>query len=289
MDQRTHRELERHLRLFLRACARARAKRRADGLVAILRRLPDPEMRAALFAEGLTAESPEAAADLLAIIWAAVQAGDPRHQAVFLDLCDLQRLGRYLGPEALGRIRTALAARGEGGALLIFSEAGPAASPEGADPEDRPRPKEPVGMRISLARRPSPRLLDHLIYDPDVRVARTLLGNPRLTEPDVLKMASARRATARILEAIAQDTRWLNRYSVKLALVFNPNTPVRIAVGLLPFLLSQHLREVAEAAAVGPTIRRKARDLLKRRGRPDLAPAGDEAAPGTQSARGGRE
>jgi len=62
-----------------------------------------------------------------------------------------------------------------------------------------------------------------------------LLGNPRVTEAEVVTLAASRRAGPQALESVAQDDRWIARYSVKLSLANNPATPVCIALGLLPY------------------------------------------------------
>jgi hypothetical protein len=103
-----------------------------------------------------------------------------------------------------------------------------------------------------------------MLFDPDARVVRVLLGNPRLTEADVLKLAASRRAGAAVLEAIAQDDRWIVRYSVKVALANNPATPTRVVLGLLPYLLHQDLVDVA-ASASRVEVRAHAASLVARR------------------------
>jgi hypothetical protein len=69
-----------------------------------------------------------------------------------------------------------------------------------------------------------------------------LLGNPRVTEAEVVKLAASRRAGPQALEIVAQDDRWIARYPVKLALANNPATPARIALGLLPYRFRSRAR-----------------------------------------------
>jgi hypothetical protein len=95
-------------------------------------------------------------------------------------------------------------------------------------------------------------------------VIRAVLRNPRLIEADVVKLAASRRAAAEVLEIIAQDHRWIARYAVKVALANNPTTPLRVALGLLPYLLHQDLRALA-AGASRPKLREQALRLLSRR------------------------
>lgn len=67
-----------------------------------------------------------------------------------------------------------------------------------------------------------------------------------------MRIASSSRATPAVLEAIALDPRWASRYS--------------IAIGLLPFLLSQDLRELSQEGRIPPVVRAEAEKLLGLRG-----------------------
>jgi hypothetical protein len=106
--------------------------------------------------------------------------------------------------------------------------------------------------------------MDRLLFDPDARVIRAILGNPRLTEADVVKLAASRRATPEVLEVISQDDRWIARYAVRVALANNPTTPLRVVQGLLPYLLHQDLRAVA-AGSSRTEVREQAESLLSQR------------------------
>jgi hypothetical protein len=100
-----------------------------------------------------------------------------------------------------------------------------------------------------MARRALAGVIERLLYDPDARVVRALLGNPRLTEAEVVRLAASRRAHPDALAAIAQDDRWIVRYPVKVALANNPATPMRIVLGLLPYLVRQDLRDLSAGAS----------------------------------------
>jgi hypothetical protein len=121
-----------------------------------------------------------------------------------------------------------------------------------------------VGSRITQARRPLPAVFDRLLFDPDVRVVKTLLANPRLSEAELLKLAAARRASPEALRAIADVPGWISRYPVKIALANNPATPADLAAGILPHLLDQDLRILA-GTAPRPEARRLAASLLAAR------------------------
>ena len=132
--------------------------------------------------------------------------------------------------------------------------------------EGERRPQESLGLRISLARKTTPHLIERLIHDPDEKVIRTILGNPRMTEAEVLKITSSHRTPPSILSTIAHHQRWVCRYKVKLALVYNSNTPLRVSLGLLPLLMRQDLLEIAQYEALPVAVREKASRLAKKRG-----------------------
>ena len=174
---------------------------------------------------------------------------------------DTSRLGRVLPPEHLRAAAALLRKRGHASAGLFGDESGRAGS---ADDDVLPRSKEAIGYRVSLARRAVAGVVERLLFDPDARVVRILLGNPRLTEAEVVRLAASRRATPDALEAIAQDHGWIARYPVKVALANNPVTPMRIVLGLLPYLLRQDLRALSVGTA-RDVVRDQARTLLARR------------------------
>jgi len=133
------------------------------------------------------------------------------------------------------------------------------------DRADDRRPGETLGLRISLARRTTPRILEKLIHDPDEKVIKTILENPRLTEAEVLKISSSLRTPPSILATIAHNPRWIYRYKVKLSLVYNPHAPLRVSLGLLPLLLRQDLVEIAQDQALPEPVREKAGRLLQKK------------------------
>ena len=231
------------------------------GAVCLLGGIADPELRLHRFAEHLRTRTAEEAAWTLAELWNRVASGERLAQAIGLGLLDTKRLARVLGTNPLKEAHAILEANGHVSAGLFSSgELRQGMQEDGG----MPRPKEPVGFRISLAHRAAVRVLDRLLFDPDARVVRTILGNPRLIEADVVKLAASRRATAEVLEVIAQDDRWIVRYPVKLALANNPASPLRVVLGLLPYLLHQDLRAMATESSRAE-VREQASGLLSQR------------------------
>ncbi len=131
-----------------------------------------------------------------------------------------------------------------------------------------------LGERKALARKPSRASLEKLVLDPHPDVLRQVLGNPRLTEDDVVRIAARRPASALVLAEIAKSTRWAHKPRVRMALVQNPGTPLSIAVPLVGLLIRPELAEVVAAADVAPLVRATATELLERRPPVPFKPSG---------------
>ncbi len=155
-------------------------------------------------------------------------------------------------------------------AQLLFS------TPAAADAAKREaalqtRPIEPrgrpltLGERKSLARGRDRQELTKLLCDPHPAVVEILLGNPHITEADVLALASRRPSLPRALEMIYASERWIARHPVKRALVLNPNTPIAIASALVITLHDADVREVARDVNLSGAVRAQASAVLARR------------------------
>jgi len=260
MDGAARLRLARGLQAFQLAARRLRVGHETDRLLTALGGIADRELRFYRFAEHLGDRTPTDAGWVILRLWERVTVGEGRIKEICLGLLDAERLLDTLGPTTVEAVREAMVANGGAGAVLLDPRH---RRPNAGDDDAVPRPKEPVGQRISLARRPIRRLLERLLFDPDARVIRSMLGNPRLTEADVVALAASRRASAEVLGVIAQDSRWISRYPVRLALASNPFAPAHLIVSLLPYLLRQDLRAVASSSP-RQDIRAHAQALLER-------------------------
>jgi hypothetical protein len=143
------------------------------------------------------------------------------------------------------------------------------------------RPLEPrgrpltLGERKSLARTHRRGVLTALCKDPHPDVVAIMLDNPHVTEPDVVRIASLRPAVPAALAVIAIHARWSLRPAVKRAVVWNPATPLDVAIRVATTLRTTDLRDVVDAPALVPPVRAHALELLTalRRLRPTVAPS----------------
>jgi hypothetical protein len=122
-----------------------------------------------------------------------------------------------------------------------------------------------LGERKAMARRPDRFMLDRLLRDPEPTVIRNLLGNGRITEEDVVRLAARRPNFAVVLEEVAKHPRWSTSNRVRVALVQNPYTPVSVSVPIVPLLLRHELAQLTEATTVPAVVRAAAAELLGRR------------------------
>jgi hypothetical protein len=107
--------------------------------------------------------------------------------------------------------------------------------------------------------------MDKLFADPHPVVIRTVLGNPKVVEDDVLRLAARRPGRREILTEIVRSVRWSRRRRVRMAVVLNPDSPVGLTVPLLALLLRAELEEVILSTYLDPILRAAARDRLERR------------------------
>jgi hypothetical protein len=121
-----------------------------------------------------------------------------------------------------------------------------------------------LGERKSLARRPDRETMRKLLADPHPDVIRRCLRNPRMTEDDLIPLASKRPGRSEVLAEIARS-RWVHRRRVRLALVLNPATPPEIAVRIAGLLLRPELEMVAESPGVPVALRAICLEHLARR------------------------
>jgi len=116
-------------------------------------------------------------------------------------------------------------------------------------------PEMRLGERISLGRIATGPVLTVLLQDVESRVAQAALVNPRLREEDLLAAIRLDTVPRALLEAVAESTRWADRYAVKLGLVLQPRTPLPLALGQLSSLLKRDLERVAGTPALVPLVR----------------------------------
>lgn len=232
----------------------------ASSLARRLAALPASGMRQATLRDTLSALDDAAAARLCAELLRRGPDGAPFDVALLAltALLDAGRLGYerhaalYAASRRLDDTQLSL--------LLLSSQPPPPGIPHAAE---LPGGRElTLGERKSLARGRRREVLDRLLRDPDESVLTILLGNPRITEDDVVRLAARRPTTAAAQRTILKCERFIARYAVKRALVLNPFTPTDLAARLLVLLTRPDQRAVADDPSLNEAVRAAARAAL---------------------------
>ena len=226
---------------------------------ASLSSVPDSAMRSLLLAEKVQGLTARQAAELLqAIVLGASR--DKGDYCLLLDALNVPLLATRLGNPFMREIYSVAQVEGFEELAGILSR--PEAS-RSADQEPEPQDDLPSGVRISRAKQLRGPQLVRMFADTDPRVIRAVLQNPSLTESDVLKLCSRRPAFAAVQQEVMKSRKWIARYAVKKALIFNPYSPTELGLKLVHFLMLQDLRLVADSLDLHPAIREVARQKIK--------------------------
>lgn len=224
--------------------------------------VPEPSMRVALWRELLEESDPLDGVAVVAAVLDATEAREPGGRQAFL------ALGQCLEtwPVLRGKLLAAATVAGQAAVLSLLADDPPlqSAHAEELRPPPLSRDREiTLGERRAWARRPDRDTIDRLLLDPDPGVIANLLRNPRVTEADVLRVASRRPASAAVLRLVYRHPRWGQRRAVQAALAQNPYTPVEIATALVDLADAAVLRSLAREPSIHPVVRGRARARLR--------------------------
>jgi hypothetical protein len=115
-----------------------------------------------------------------------------------------------------------------------------------------------LGERRSRSKSNVKDSIDRLLSDPDPIVITNILNNPRVTEREVLKVASKRPNSPGILKLVATHRVWSKRYAVKKAVASNPYSSPRVdcAPGAAPYPGSKSNSRRRQRASAGQALSR---------------------------------
>jgi hypothetical protein len=126
--------------------------------------------------------------------------------------------------------------------------------------------KMTVAERVKLALSGNKEARQILARDPVKLVQSCMLKNPRVTVDEALVMAKNRSLSGEILRRIAAERDWVRQYSVRIALVQNPKTPLQVALGLLTGVQERDMRLLSKSKNVSSVLQSQARRILARKG-----------------------
>jgi len=204
------------------------------------------------------------AADLVTVLHAAAVARDPRAGEVWL-LVAIVLAADEDAPLAEGLART-LRNRGFLDLADIMEPPPPPNEDASARVPDfgKGRPLS-LGERKSVARTRDRSLLMRVLRDPHPDVIGILLGNPHLTETDVVRLSAQRPIQADVLRRVCCSPRWMVRPGVRVALAKNPYLPLPLALRLVPQLGTTEQRAIVDSPELDVRLREACASALEPR------------------------
>lgn len=126
--------------------------------------------------------------------------------------------------------------------------------------------KMKMGERIHLALRGSKEIRSILLRDTNKEVMLKVLENPKITVSELELIAKQRTSSEEVLRAISAKRDWVKNYSIILALITNPKTPVRISLRHISGLRKKDLLAIEKNRNMPDAVRSavKKRMSLKR-------------------------
>lgn len=240
-------------------------QREAEALVRTLSAIQDMRQRSYALAGRLSQLGNEAALDMLKTIRAKALLGNTDFLRLYNGLLCSGVLMEVMGPGRIAELVETAKDAQELDILAILADIRSEAM-RGIPEQpflDRELKEKPLGARKALARRFDPKLIKRIARDQDPRVIRNLLSNPRLTESDVICIASTRPISPRVLMEIYDHPRWVTRYAVKKAMTLNPYTPVSVVLRLLPFMSVRDLEEIRSSRDLNSRVIQEAGRILQ--------------------------
>ena len=234
----------------------------------VLLALPDVGQRTAWARAELTSLGPADAARLLEDVCHQSSLSDPSAREAMVAVAGV--VAGFGDGEWVAELRQVAAAEGLGALARLLGPEPPVAAGE-PEPETLPVPdygtgrEVTLGERRSLARRPTRAAFDRLLGDPHPLVIRQLLENPKLTEDDVVRLATRRPAQATTLRELANSPKWLCRGRVRMSILLNPGSSPALTHPLLGVCSGTELREVTRSTHISPELRQTAAEYLELR------------------------
>lgn len=220
-----------------------------------IRGIADPAMRVSYLAHQIRSLDPSRVADVVTLAMHGAEARDGDLGALLLGMC------LALAQEQLAAVREAVVhealRQGQHDTAALLSPSPPARqSDEPIKIPDFGRGRKvSLGERKSLARRRDRDLIMRVLRDPSPDVIRILLGNPALTEDDVVRLCAQRPVAAEVLREVFRHPRWVVRYRVRRAIVRNPFCPLDLALQLAAHLNAQDARAVVASPELAVPLR----------------------------------
>ncbi len=124
-----------------------------------------------------------------------------------------------------------------------------------------------MGMkdRVKMAAKGDREARNILIRDPNRIVANAVIGNAKITEQEIEKIASMRSVPEDVLRQIAINRSWARNYSIVHKLAQNPRTPMANVISILTRLQLRDLQNLTKNRNVSDAVRKQSLRLVTAR------------------------
>ena len=104
-----------------------------------------------------------------------------------------------------------------------------------------------------------------LLKDANKQVQEAVLNNPRITDHEIVSLATSRSVNDELLRKVSDNRNWIKNYQVRVALVNNPKTPPHISLGLIRHLRDFDLRSLRWSKNLPGVITTAIKQLMQER------------------------
>jgi hypothetical protein len=119
-----------------------------------------------------------------------------------------------------------------------------------------------VAEKIKYATRGNKEARNILMKDSSKLVVAAVIKSPKVTEEEILRVAQNKQANEEAIRLITLNKEWVKNYSIRLALVYNPKTPVGVAMRLMPYISKKDLKDLAGSKNVPSAVSANAKKLV---------------------------
>lgn len=121
----------------------------------------------------------------------------------------------------------------------------------------------PVGKRIKLAYKGNKEARSILIRDTNKSVSVAVLKSGKVNAGEAAKYAANRNLSDEVIRTICATKEYMRKHNVRMALVGNPKTPTKVAMGILMTLGKRDLQALAKNRSVSSNISKAALKRFK--------------------------
>lgn len=122
-----------------------------------------------------------------------------------------------------------------------------------------------IAQKIKLALKGNKEARSILIKDSNKIVSSAVVKSPKITENEVIAIASLKSVHDEVIRIISTKPQWVKLYALKLALCNNPKTPFKTSLNFLKSLNINDLQKISKNKNVPPQLSKVAKQLFMAR------------------------